>query len=394
LKNVLRKKKEVKKMLNVINAWTEEIDEIDDAVEELLGQINVPSLKKNSVGLIGCYYEFITGGLIAALKEKLPFDIAGFTTMGVSAMNKYSQYALCLTVFTSDDISFSTSITAVAEDSGDRARLKAVWDEAAAGGKPGLVIPLFPHTLKVSASSYLKDLDEISGGVQMFGTACCDFTMTHENAAVFKNTTSEKSGIALLCMRGPFKPEFNIVSMPTRNVQLQKATVTKSAGCVLHQANGMSFKDYVTTLGIEKLEDPTILATLPLSLDYGDGKPVTVALFKINEDGSAFCGAEIPQGITFSIGSMDHASIMETANEMMDWARGERPVLLFSCVGRFLLLSPDNEDEMKLFAKKWEEGKKTPHALAYSGGEVCPVPGKDGALHNRYHNYTCVGCKF
>jgi hypothetical protein len=298
-------------------------------------------------------------------------------------------------VFTSDDASFSTAMTTVAEDSGDGAKIQAAYGEALAalGAKPDLVIPFLPMTLKASSSSYLNLLDEISGGVPMFGSTACDYTMTHEHAAVFRNGASERNGLALLLIRG-VEPEFNIVSMPDRNMQLKKATVTKSAGCIIYEANGMSFKDYVTSMGIEKIDDPNMLATIPLSMNYGDGKPVTVAIFKIHNDGSVFCGAEIPQGITFSIGSMDSASIIETAKEMMEWAKGDRPVLFFSCVGRFLLLSPNNDDEMQAFVEQWEAGNRTPHMLAYSGGEICPVPGKDGKLHNRYHNFTVTGCKF
>jgi hypothetical protein len=39
-------------------------------------------------------------------------------------------------------------------------------------------------------------------------------------------------------------------------------------------------------------------------------------------------------------------------------------------------------------------GKETPYMLCYSGGEVCPIYGKDGRTYNHYHNYTFTACVF
>jgi hypothetical protein len=63
---------------------------------------------------------------------------------------------------------------------------------------------------------------------------------------------------------------------------------------------------------------------------------------------------------------------------------------MLPCVTRYIVLHPNSDAEIKKVIEK--VGDKIPYWLAYSGGEICPVRGKDGKLRNRLHNYTFSAC--
>jgi hypothetical protein len=65
---------------------------------------------------------------------------------------------------------------------------------------------------------------------------------------------------------------------------------------------------------------------------------------------------------------------------------------MLPCVTRYVMMAPNNDDEMKLVMKT--VGNALPHALCYSGGEICPIRDRDGRLHNHHHNYTFSACVF
>ena len=79
-------------MIQMMTAFTTEVDEIDDALNEILGQLNLGALKKNSAGIITCHSDFADSGLIEALAERLPFDTIGATTMASANAHGMSMY--------------------------------------------------------------------------------------------------------------------------------------------------------------------------------------------------------------------------------------------------------------------------------------------------------------
>jgi hypothetical protein len=64
-------------------------------------------------------------------------------------------------------------------------------------------------------------------------------------------------------------------------------------------------------------------------------------------------------------------------------------MLIFSCIGRYFAQGFNTTAEMD---KAREILGESPFSLVYSGGELCPVYGKDGSLTNRSHNDTMVIC--
>ena len=52
-------------MIKMFSAFTEEIDDVDAAISEILSQLDLEhSLMQNSIGILHCYHEFIDSGVV------------------------------------------------------------------------------------------------------------------------------------------------------------------------------------------------------------------------------------------------------------------------------------------------------------------------------------------
>jgi small ligand-binding sensory domain FIST len=131
----------------------------------------------------------------------------------------------------------------------------------------------------------------------------------------------------------------------------------------------------------------------PFILDYNDGtQPVIRVMFAVTPDGSAVCGGKMPLGATLTVGTIDGDEVLASSTAILKQvakvAEG-KTVLIFSCIGRFFSLGYENGREMERVREVLE---KVPFYLCYSGGELCPVYGRDGTLTNRSHNDTMAIC--
>ena len=384
-------------MIKMSCALTLEIDEPEQALSEILDQIDFGSLLKNSVGIISCNYEFISNGIVKYLCDNLPFDVIGLTTIVTLVNGEYDQYSLGLTVITSDDISFKTISTVGLNIHNYEEELDRVSRDGLTKSDklPSFIITVFPYLLDASGSLLISQFGKSFNGIPVWGTVCSDDTTSFTNARTIFNGEDSTTALPMILMYGPVKPNFFVSALPDRNISSHKAVITNSDDHRVYSVNDITLVEYFEQMGIQLSEGPDVL-TIPAIIDYGDGlKPVASAFFKIFPDGSGLTSIKAPQGATISLGEIDYEGIMETAEEsilnVLD-VENATGVLMFPCITRYMMSSPRSDDEMRLVIEKI--GTKLPYMLAYSGGELCPVPDTDGALHNRYHNYTFVACVF
>jgi hypothetical protein len=378
-------------------ASTTEIDDVDDAIEEILGQLDLDGLGKNSVGILFSYYEFIETGVLSAIRDRLPFEVVGMTTMASASGGEIGSYRLCLTVLSSDDVSFATSATPPISSDNYESAIEAAYRRARGKlpGDPAFIVSFFPFLKDVSAAELLKSFDETCGGIPIWGSISSDMDMTYEHCRTLWNAEADKTILSMLLVHGPIEPRFTLTSIPERNMRESSAIITESEGCVIKKVNGMRFDKYLESIGLV-MRGAKESTTIPLMINYGGGsKPVALAIYNMRDDGSALCGGEIPQDSALIIGQIDYDGIIETANASMEEVMGgerKNGLLLLPCVTRYLMLAPQQEDEMQLVLRA--VGGQIPYMMGYSGGEVCPVLDKDGKYHNRHHNYTFSACVF
>jgi hypothetical protein len=383
-------------MIKLLTARTTEVDDIDEALAEIFDHFDLSDLSKYSVGIISCYYEFIETGIVKALCEKLPFDVIGLTTMASAVSGGYDMYQLSLAVLTSDDASFETGLTPTLTRENFNEAIAKVYGEARGrrNADPAFILSVLPFETILGSAEILKSLDTACGGIPIWGSGVSDITMTFDNAQALRNGEARHASLAMILAYGTDVPEFFVTAIPDRNISKRKAIITESEGYNIKKANDMPIKDYFESIGLA-VRDGVNAASVPMMLDYGDGSGPVALTIVFDADGSAVCAGEAPVGASFSIGEVDNEGIIETAVATVEKALNSGRsggFLMFPCVSRYMMLSPNSNDEIKKVLEI--NAGKLPFWLAYSGGEVCPIRDEDGKLHNRLHNYTFTVCAF
>jgi hypothetical protein len=381
----------------MFTAHTAEIDDVAQAASEILEQIDVKKLSANSVGIVFCHFEFIEAGLLKELCGRLPFEVIGMTTMSGVSGGEIDAFQIHLAVLSADDVSFSLAVSAPLTAGTAREALVAAYGAARGKlpGDPAFIISFFPFLSDLSSADVLKSLDAVCGGKPIWGSVCSDMDMSYSNAMTIHNGQEYRQSAVMLLVHGPVEPEFIVAAIPDRNIGDRQAIITESDGCILKKVNDMPLMEYFSEVGILMRvgQDNT---TIPLMVDYGDGsKPVAVAIYGLTPENWAICGGEMPAGATFFCGEIDNEGIVESAREGLEKVlglKGKNGLLMLPCVTRYIMLTPNQDAEMKLAEEM--VGGKIPYVLALSGGELCPVKGGDGKWRNRHHNYTFSACLF
>ena len=382
-------------MINMYVARTSEIDEFDVAIAEIKSQIDFSALKRNSGGVIFCHIDFVESGLVAELCEALPFDVIGMTSMAEACGNGYGLYDLTLTVLTSDEVRFDAGMTiGINKDNytDEIARLyKGIRSKV--GEDPALILSFMPYIREVSGYEVVDAMDTAVAGIPIWGSITNSVDFNYEKVQTIYNGKNLPGGVAMMSLTGPVEPKFVVSSIPERNISSNRAMITKSEGAILREVNDMPILDYLKNIGLIITREN--ITTTPLMVYYGDAvEPVALGFYTLFEDGSVLTGGEMPVGTSFAVGSIDADGIFESAQSGISEIlkhQGRQATLLLPCLTRYLMLAPDQESELRLITEKLKEDGQ-PFMMGYSGGEICPVPGNDGKLHNRFHNYTFCAC--
>jgi hypothetical protein len=380
----------------MMTAFTTEVDEVDDALVGLLEQIDITALRKNSVGIITCHFDFTTTSIFARLREKLPFDIIGMTTLASANRHGSSMYALSLTVLTSDDVFFQTEVTAPLDIKNHHGEIAAAYNRACGKlpGPPAMALGFFPYVNTLSGAMMVSSFDSACGGIPVWGSLATNIDVSFEKCHAFRNSEQGLNVLAMLVIHGPIDPEFFVVAIPRQKIRENRGMITKSSGCVLQEINGIPALQYFESTGVVIMKDSPIVT--PLMVYYeGAADPVALGIYTVCDDGSLICGGEMPQGAMIAAGEISHDGIISTAEECVNRVLGSGKkdgVLMLPCVTRYVMLSPDPNSEMDRVAELMNGS--TPYMLGYSGGEVCPVRDESGKWQNRFHNYTFSACAF
>ena len=381
-------------MIQMYTARTSEMDEIDVAVAEIKSQIDVGSLKKNSGGLIFCHLDFVESGVVAALCEMLPFNVIGMTSMASVDEHGYGLFDLTLTVLTSDEVSFEAGMTAGINHDNYADEVDRLYKHlrGRVESDPAMIFTFMPYIRDVAGYEVVAAMDASCHGVPLWGSITNNMDFNYETVQTVCNGKALPAGVAMMFVNGPVEPQFIVSSIPERNIANNRAVVTKSDRAVLREINDLPVLEYLANIGLVITKE-NITAT-PLMVYYDEAQePVALGFYTLFEDGSVLTGGEMPEGTSFAVGNIDAEGIFESAESglkrILD-CKNRQATLLLPCVTRYIMLAPDQESELRLIEEKLTG--RGPFMMGYSGGEICPMPGPDGKLHNRFHNYSFCAC--
>lgn len=382
-------------MITMYTAKTSEVDDIDDAIEEIKNQIDFSKLKKNSAGLLFCHVDFVESGMVAALNATLPFDVIGMTSMACAEEHGYSLFDLTLAILTSDELSFKAGMTDSVTGDNYMAEIERLYTglRSSMETDPAMIFSFMPYTRDVPGHAFVAGMDSICNNIPIWGSITTSNDFNYGSVYTICNNSILRSGVAMLCVHGPVKPTFVVSALPERNMLNSRAVVTKSNGAIVYEINDMPILEYLGSLGLTITKEN--ITTTPLLL-YFPGRviPVVIGFYTLYEDGSVQAGCDIPEGTPVSVGSIDAEGIFESAGNGLEQileCEDRSASLLLPCVTRYLMLAPDQEREIRFITEKLTESGK-PFMMGYSGGEICPVRDADGKYHNQFHNYSFCAC--
>jgi hypothetical protein len=381
-------------MIKIFTAFTEEIDQVDLAVSELLGQLDLDHNRlTNSLGIIHCYSEFVDSGVVKALSEKLSFDTLGCTTMSASTSSGMSQMGLTITVLTSDDVKFASGVSGPITDSVD-APLTELYHRISAGlqEKPVILMPFVPFLFTVGGDEFVEKLDALSGGIPVFGTMAISNEPDFSRTSTFYNGESYPASMALAAIGAGAEPEFLSVSLDEENILKQKAIVTGTNRNILQTINNMPAVKYLETIGLAKDGDVGGIASMPFIIYLEDGSILIRACFGATKEGALILGGSVPVNAALSLGTMGTEDVLSSTaskvTEALKAANG-RGLLMYSCGGRKLALGVQTLAEHE---KVKECLGDTPYHFVYSGGEIFPSRLSNGRVVNHLQNNSLIIC--
>jgi hypothetical protein len=387
-------------MIQTILVHTTEIDDVELAVKEVQSQLGSGiGLKKNTVGIIACHYEFALSGAVKAICDSLPFDVLGAITSAQAVPEESGALLLTLMIMTSDDVEFVTATTSGLRGDVSEIISKTYTDATSLRQtRPSLILAYAPFMLENSGDDYVNVLTKVSGGVPCFGTLAVDDTADFANCFMIFNGEYYNDSMALLMVYGDTEPKFFIATISDDKILDKSALVTKSAGHVLMEVNDRPVVEYFEDLGLTKASETAYAMTsLPFMLDYGDGTPwVSKVFVGLSPEKYAICAGAMPEGSKMYIGVFDKNDVLHTSEEAvkktLDAAEGGSCLLIYSCISRSMSLGADQLMELDLIKEKISN--KLPFMMAYSGGEMCPTLISEARAVNRFHNNAFIACVF
>ncbi len=386
-------------MVKTVIAYTYEVDEPEIAASEILEQLNLQeNLLANAAGILSCHAEFIESGVVEAVCARLPFPVAGITTLASGSNEATDMYILTLCMLTSDDVSFAAGLTESLAEEQD-SRMQAAYESTVAGlpDTPSLILAYMPMLNHVGGERLLKLLDGISGQAPIFGTLTCDHRYDFCEAQTIFNGQAYTESMAFIAMSGPINSRFFTVSVPDAKIHKQKAIITSSQGNVIMEINNKPVLDFLEDLGLSREDGLEGAKAIPIMLDYQDGtQAVARCFYLVTPEGHVVCGGDMPVNATFALCSFDNDDVLVSAGQLLKKIAEENKgsgMLIVSCIGRSVTLGVERLAEAHLVQRAMED--IIPYQLMYSGGEICPVYAPDGVkTANRFHNFSFNVCLF
>ncbi|MCL2547815.1 MAG: hypothetical protein FWE76_01465, partial [Symbiobacteriaceae bacterium] len=353
---------------------THEIDDIQIAVKELLTDTEAENLRQNSVGILFCYSDMATDELAFALQQKACFPILGCTAIATMEHRGFHDLAASLTILSADDCKFITVTTDAITPENVSAQIekscRTIMDKL--GEEPGLIFALPPYILDIMLDEYASGFNHFAPGVPVFGGLPSYNAIGDRNLTIYQGEVSPDQ-MVILALAGNVHPVFSVNNVSGVNAD-RKRKVTHAKDNIIYRVGEQTFTDYLREVGlpVDDLTQGNATITFvsnPLLLENStDGYSFVRTLHEIDLiEGSGTAIGQIPLNATVSICSLHRSEIEESAAsglssliEKMSLASGEEytfsTVLAVSCIGRHLLMSPNNDAEVNCLLANFPSG--------------------------------------
>jgi hypothetical protein len=390
------------------------MDDAEAAVGEFLDQLAAQGpLGKQSYGIVYCDVEMAHEAFMAAIKEKLPFEVIGCTSIAnFDTQNGAQILSAVLVVLTGDDVSFGASLTGPLTPQNLRGELESAYKraESSLGGRGKMMFLMPPFDNNVPLDEYVNMLSEFSGDTPIFG-GLPSSNMAEGDILMYADGRVFEDRAAIILIGGNVRPVFSVQNFLSE-ISEQKHIVTKADMNIVQTVEDMTFVDYLRHIGLpvdELIEqgDLAVYVSTPLKVYMGvdddrDKIPIARTIKTLNpDDGSGVMFGEISENSAISIVTMKRQDIIDSCRMAMSEitekmressADGYKyeTLLCISCGGRYMVMGDDKDVEGEIIKENLPAGVELSGFYAY--GEICPTVVEGGRALNRMHNESIVMC--
>ena len=388
-----------------ITAYTEEIDDLNEAVAELFSQTEGFEFGKNSLAIIFAEADTEYEQLYALLRDKWDFPVIGCTAMAMfTGKEGYCSMGISVMLLTADDCEFAVGLTKELYKENYEKEIAGVYGKLkeSLSSRPKLILSyagMVTDEEHVPGDGLVDALDRAGGGIPVYGAAASDgFTFTDFRA--FCNEKVTKDGLVLALVSGNIDPKVVCVNS-IENKASFSYEITESKSNLICRLGNSTFVDVLKKEGMEAEKTEVlgdyILSPFMVTVNKGeDNVEVARNLSMLNHETGAgsFLGV-MPEGATLSIGLLNRSDVQDSVGKAFDemFKMLDAPdntchtLICTSCVARFLALASHTSAEAETYMERLPEGVSL--AGIYGYGEYCPVCGcKTGKEYNMFHNFT------
>lgn len=392
-------------------AYTEEIDDLKFAVEEISEQLKDFRFLKNSMAIVFAEEETDYPEFYRVLSEKFSVPVIGCTVMAsLLEPGGFKGIGISVMFLTADDCEFSIGFSSGIKTENYEGKMETLYRDTVSklSEKPKLMLTfgsIVNDERDVDADYVLKKLDEISDHIPICGALSSDgFSFT--NYRIFCNEQSIQNGQVIALISGNIVPKaLSVATLTSKSdfsyvvTEARRNHVYKVGDETFIEAmrKGDLLKDYDGT-GRQMVLGDYILSPFVVTVKYPNGDTIefvrNLSFLNYDNCSGSFLGT-IPEGAVISICILNRDDVQKSVKDLfqklVEIIRNEpdryKTVLCCTCCARFLALGSDVEGEAKAFRGMLPPGVSL--IGIYSYGEFCPVQGsKTNTQYNMFHNFT------
>ena len=393
--------------MDSIVLYTEEIDDLGEAAEELFAQAETFPLKQNTLAVLFAEEDCDYPALYERLSSRWDFPVIGGTTLAMLLTAQgCCRTGISILLLTADDCAFAVGMTGELDKKnyhGEIKRLCASLREELPA-PPKLVLTyggMVASEENVPGDEVVSVIEETLGkDVPVYGGIASD-GFNFNNYRVFCGDRATQSGQAVALVSGAVDPIFISTNSVANRADVSYKVTQAQSNQVLRLGSG-TFVDALRRENMEVSKQNVVgdyfLSPFVLSVDLGDGDVAeitrTLSLLNLETETGVFLGG-VPEGSILRIGILGRKDVQKS----VDQAFGEilatlaksggsrRALLCHSCAARFLAMASNTKAEAETYQACLPKGVSL--LGMYGNGEFCPMPGKKtGKNHNFFHNFT------
>lgn len=385
-----------------IALFTEEIDDLEQAVTELKMQCQGFELMAHSAGLLFVHPDADLEDLLALLTEAFDIPIAGVTAAFLFTMEGVKREGISLQLFTADDCTFAVEATGELLPEADFDQGMAKLYQKISHSlieKPKLLLTYGNPPLKLVGEDFVAALDKLSGGVPLYGgMASDDFAV--KNCRVMCKGQVFQYGAAVIAISGNIQPVMSSGFHVDTAIDYT-GVVTKVDGSRVLELDGMPFVTALSRAGLVfNWYDACDYLNTPFKVSYeteeGERMEYLRHLVYIDKEiGAGQFFGKVPLGARLQVGVLDvegiHSSVEKVVQKCLAMVSEHRTaeyhtLLVTSCASRIMSYTNAINDESRTYVDMIPKGMEMSGFYAY--GEVCPVKTNENRLRNAFHNTT------